>query len=128
MAPLVVPHAEFDAAALEGRARRTGRAGQPVPIADDDLGVGADVHEQCGLFGAVHTRTHDAGHDVAAHVAGHGGKDQRGDVLAERQPQIDGLQGRKESGSGHIGRSPDVAGIDLEQQLRHGGVARQGDR
>ncbi len=40
------PHAEFDAAAFKGRARRAGGGGQPGLVADDDLAVGADIDEQ----------------------------------------------------------------------------------
>jgi hypothetical protein len=44
--PLGGPHAEFDAAAFEGRPGAAGGAGHPIPVADDDLGVGADIHEE----------------------------------------------------------------------------------
>ena len=52
------PHSELNPAALEGRPGRAGRAGQPVPVADHDLSIGADVDIKGQQIGEIDTRTH----------------------------------------------------------------------
>jgi len=49
-------------------------------------------------------------------------------VVIEVHAQVLRLERRVQRGGRHIGSAPDVARIDLEQQLGHGGVAGQGDR
>ncbi len=46
MAPLAARMPNLMPPPSKGRTGRTGGAGQPVPVADDDLRIGADVHEQ----------------------------------------------------------------------------------
>ena len=62
-------HAASDRAAFERRARRT-RCGQnPMPVADDQLGIGADIHDgnQALFMRQVHGQ--HAGGGIGAHVA-----------------------------------------------------------
>ena len=44
--PFGGPHAEGDTPTFKCRTRRTSRAGQPVFVADNDLGIGSDIHVQ----------------------------------------------------------------------------------
>ena len=120
-------HAEGQPAAFEGRAGRAGRAGEPVAVADHDLGVGPDVHEERQLLGPVDPRAHHPRHDVPAHVARDAGVDQRGDVLAQLHPEVAGLHRGVEGRRRDVGRAPDRTRVDPEQQLGHGRVAGQGD-
>ncbi|VTR70227.1 hypothetical protein DESC_780415 [Desulfosarcina cetonica] len=121
------PHAELDAAAFEGRPGAAGRTGQPILVTDDDFGVGTDIHEKGQAFVQIQSRPHDPGDDIAAHVAGNGRVDQGGDVVVQCQADVHRPDGWIERGGRYVGRATDVTGIDLEQELGHGGVAGQGD-
>ena len=119
-------HSVGDAASLKGRARRAGGAHQPFAVADHDLGIGADIHVQGQLFGPVHAAAHDAGDDIAAHVAGDRWIDQGHGGAREVQAEIRGADRRKQGGDRHIRRPADVIRLQFEEKMGHGGVAGQG--
>ena len=72
------PHTAGDVAALKGRTGRTGAGHQKVPVAENDLAVGAQIDEQGHFVHVPHPVGQCAGGDVAAYIgADVGGNDDR---------------------------------------------------
>ena len=65
---IVARHPVSDLSALERRPRRTRRRDQSLPVADDDLGVGADVNQHHVVFSLVHAHRKHIRRHVRAHV------------------------------------------------------------
>jgi len=55
--------------AFKGRPRRTRRTHQPILIAENDFGVGADIDIEGQFLGPIHAGTHHTGDDVTTHIA-----------------------------------------------------------
>ena len=107
------PHAEFDTATFKCRSGRTGCTGEPFVVADDDFGIGSDIHKERQLVCEIHAGTHDTGDNITADVARYRWIDQRTGMFVQFDPDIDRLDGRVERCGGHVGRAPDIPGIDL---------------
>ena len=121
------PHAELDAAALEGRSGGAGGAGQPLLVADDDLAVGADIDEQRQLGVFVDPRGQDPGHNIAPDVTGHGTHRIDEHVVRHFQAQVPGPDRREVAGGGGVGGQADILGVDAVEQMGHGGVGGHRD-
>ena len=115
-----------DLRALEGRARGRGRGQQALPVAEHDLGIGADVDDQHRFVRAVRRfGEHDArrvgphvARDAGQHVDPATGVDVEVDVACL---QVEPVRPReREGGAAQLGR------IDAEQQVVHDRVADEG--
>ena len=87
MAPVERGHAAGDAAALEGRARRAGRGEQALAVADDELGVRADVEERRELVALGEAGGEQARRGVGADVAADERQAVDARLRVDRQPQ-----------------------------------------
>ena len=68
------PLAAGDLRALEGRAGRRGGGEQPVPVAQHDLGIGADVDDQGHLVDEMRRLGEDDAGGIGADMAGDAGQ------------------------------------------------------
>ena len=118
------PHAVLDARALERRAGRASAGDQPVGVAQHRLAVGAHVDEQRQLARLVHPGGEHARADVRADVAGDAGQAIHHRLRMRGQPQLAGGQGRHMIHDRDVRRQADAVGRDSQQQVDHGGVAR----
>ena len=75
MAPGAARWPPRDLGALEGRAGRARRGEQPALVAEDDLGVRADVDDERHPLGLVRLLGEDHARRVGADVAGDAGQD-----------------------------------------------------
>ena len=123
------PHPALDRGALERGPGRGGRGQQPVPVAQDDLAVGADVDEQAHPGVPVHPAGQQPGRDVAADVGAERGEHHRAAprVHGARQAQVGREHLGKQPGGHDEGRHAERFGVDAEHQVGHGGVARHRD-
>ena len=65
---VVTGHAVRYLSALESRTRRARRRDHAVAVADDDLRIGADVHQQDNVVFLVQPHGEQVGRDVSANV------------------------------------------------------------
>ena len=98
-----------------------GRCGgqQPVPVAEHDLAVGADVDEQPGPGVPVHARGEQPGCDVAAHVGAERGEHERPRPRMNRDCQVGGEHFRQLPGRHDEGGNPERLGVDAQSDVRH---------
>ena len=127
-------HAAGNLAALEGRAGRAGGGEDPVPVAEDEFGVGADIHHG---YEAILVRQVDgehAGGRIGAHVAADDWQPVDPGLRVEVEAEVP--RGRDQAG----GAAPALRQLDLrdrvvgaladrmhgkpEEQVAHGRVAR----
>ena len=126
-------HAAGDRPAFEGRAGGTGCRQNAVPVAQDQLGVGADVHDRDqAVFVREIDRQH-AGRRVRAHVSADDRRAVDARLRMDRQ-QASPAGGRQAGGGplalGHfdfrdraVRILPDRIDALAEEQIAHGGVA-----
>ena len=117
--------AAADLGALEGRAGRAGRGEQATLVAEDDLGVRADVHDERHPIRLVRLLGQDDAGRVGADVA----RDARQDVdpRARVGPEPQLRRGRVDRTVGRQGerRAAERRRIDAEQEVMHDRVADQ---
>ena len=116
------PHTAGDVAALKGGTGGAGTAHQEIPVAEDDLAVGAQVDEQTHLIPVPDAGGQGAGRDVAAYIGADVGRnDHRGQGVGG-QLQIPRQQTLPAEEAGDIGLHPHGAGIHTHKQVVHGGI------
>src|SRR6185437_13320159 len=119
--------ATADLCTLERRAGRARAGEQALPVAQHDLGVGADIDEQrnflakVGPLGQYHTGC------VSSDMAGYAGQRVRPRTAVQvqadlRGPKLQGFVGREREG-----RASELHRVDAEQQVMHDRVADQRD-
>ena len=118
------PLAGADLGALEGRTGRAGCRQQPAGVAEHDLGVRADVHDERHLLRAVgRLGQHHAG-GVGAHVAGDAGQHVQPRAGVDRlQPDVAGAGVDGTVGGQGEGRRAERHRVDAQQQVMHDRVA-----
>ena len=100
---------------LKGRARGSGTGNTAVFISQNHLPVGADVNEQRQLLQRIKSGSNHAAHGIAADEACNVG--QHPDTAVCCQLQCFRY-------SRHIRRCYQRLGVDVQQQMVHGGIAR----
>ena len=120
-------HAVAHDAPLEPRPGRASADEQELAVADDDLRVRADVHQQRHPLARVHPGDEDPGERVAADVAADVGQhdDRRGGVHAE--PQLRGAHNGEAVRDRYVRRPAEMVGVEAEEEVRHRGVAGHAD-
>ena len=115
--------AAADLGALEGRAGRTGRGEQPALVAQDDLRVGADVHEQGHALGQLRFLGQDDAGRVRADVARDAGQDV--DACARVRPDAQLGRGGVDGPVRRQGerRATERRRVDAKEQVMHDRVA-----
>ncbi len=118
-------HAAGDGRCLERRAGGSGRTDESLAVGEDDLAVGADVDEQAQPLVAVHSGRQRTRDDVTTHVGAQRGEDRCARPGMNRYAEVRCSQtfevGAGQDERGHSER----LGIDPEEQLHHGRVARE---
>ena len=115
--------AAADLRALEGRSRGAGAGEQPAAVAEHDLRVGADVHQQRELIGQVGALGEDDAGGIRADVAGDAGQGVDARAGIEVQADLARLEAQGFIGSEREGRAAELHRIDAEQQVVHDRVA-----
>ena len=118
--------AAADLRALEGRSGGARAGEQPAAVAEHDLRVGADVHQQRELIGQVRALGEDDTGGIRADVAG----DARQGVDACAGIEVQGDLARLEAqgfiGREREGRAAELDRIDAEHEVVHDRVADDG--
>ena len=115
--------AGFDLRALEGRAGGRRRGQQPLPVAEHDLGIGADIDDQHRFIGPVRGFGQHHASRVGPHVARDAGQHVDARAGVDIEVDVSCLQGQpvrpreREGGTAQLGR------IDAEQEVVHDRVA-----
>ena len=115
------PHAEFTDIAFQCRPGSTGTGKNPIPIANDQLAVGADVKEHAGFLLLVQIQLHQAADNIAAYIIGSGGDDI--DKPRKIQTQFAGPEKARVGADGGIGGCKNRPGIQPQQEMDHGSIA-----
>ncbi len=123
IAPLVARMPLLTPPPFEGGAGGAGTGDQPLPVAEHDLAVGADVHEQRQLLRGVQPGRDDAGGDVAAHPAAYGRHETDAGARVQLEAKLAGQQRGRAGERGYVGLLAKVPRIDAEQEVGHHGVA-----
>ena len=123
MAPGAARWPEEILRALEGGAGGGGAGEDAGLVAEEDLGVGADVDHEHQLLGAVGGLGEGDGGGVGADVAGDAGEEVDAGVLVQAEldllgPEVEGVGGgEREGGHAELGR------VDAEDEVVHDRVA-----
>ena len=115
-------HTAGNVAALKGGAGGTGAAHKEVPVAEDDLAVGAKVDEQAQRVAVPDAGGQRTGGDVAAHVGTDVGGDEYRREGVGGNLQVLRQQSVPEEEAGDVRVHADALGIHAHQQVVHGGI------
>ena len=116
-----------DLRAFEGRPGRARAAQHPAPVAQDDLGIGADVDDQHELVAGVRGLGQLHGDVVGADVAGDAGQHVHTRRRVQAQTQLARLEVDRLAHRQRERRAAELHGADPEQQVVHDGVADEHD-
>ena len=118
--------AAADLGALEGRPGRARRGEEPALVAEDDLGVGADVDREAHGLRAMRLLGQDHPGRVGADVAGDAGQDVDPAARVEVQVELGGGRADGPVGGQGEGRRAERDRVDPEEQVVHDRVADDG--
>ena len=123
MAPGRSPLTARDLGALEGRAGRAGRGEQPALVAQDDLRVRADVHDERHPLGQVRLLGQDDAGRVGPDVSGDARQDVDAGARMDAQAQLGGGRVDRAVGGQRERRPAERGRVDPEQEVVHDRVA-----
>ena len=115
-------HTAGNVTALKGGAGGTGAAHQEVPVAEDNLAVGAQVDEQAQRVAVPDAGGQRTGGDVAAYVGADVGSDEYRRQGVGGKLQILRQQVVPQEKAGNVGIHPNRLGVYAHQQMVHGGI------
>ena len=108
---------------LEGGAGGGGAGEHPLAVAEEDLGVGADVDHEHQLLGAVGRLGEGDGGGVGADVAGDAGQDVDAGVLVQAELDLLGPEVERVGGGEREGGHAELGRVDAEDEVVHDRVA-----
>ncbi len=112
-----------DLRALEGGTRGGGAGEDAGAVAEEDLGVGADVDHEHQVVGELGRLREGDGGGVGAHVAGNAGQDVDAGVGVEAEFDLLGPEVERVGGGEREGCLAELGGVDAEQEVVHDRVA-----
>ena len=116
-------HAHAGDPTFQGRTRGTGTGHQPIFIAQDHLGIGADIHQDGSPVVLINFRKQNAGNQVAAEITGNVWKNKYSGPGMDSKAKGLGFEGPRGVDHRDIGFTDDPAGIQPHKQMAHGGIA-----
>ena len=123
MAPGAARWPEEILGALEGGAGRRGAGEDAVAVAEQDLGVGADVDDEHQLVGLVRGLGEGDGGGVGADVAGDAGQDVDAGVRVQAELDLGRPEHQARGGGEREGGLAELGRVDAEQEVVHDRVA-----
>ena len=115
--------AAADLGALERRAGRARRGEESAPVAQHDLGVRADVHDQRQAIGLVRLLGEDHAGRVGAHVPGDAWQEVDASAGVRDEPELRGGGLHRAIRRERKRRAPERRRVDAEEQVVHDRVA-----
>ena len=117
------PHAALDLTSLERRAGRSRGGERPLGAADNDLPIGADIHEDAHLGVARHAGGQNAGDDVRADVGAQCRQGLHVAVWMDVEAEHGGRHGKRLHEGGGERHHGDRRRVHAHQEVEHRHVA-----